>query len=507
MVRYFQRNARFACVAFLVIAAQVHGANWTQFRGSRAHTGAARDASDGILLPIWTVQLPSIATANGLQPPAVNSSPAIVDGVVYVGSRNTHFYALNAQTGAQVWEYAALDAVQSSPLVKDGVVYFEADRGVLTALNAADGSVVWTHASGGMMDRSSPNISGDNVVCAAAYPKMTIYAVPVGSSGTAPEAWSVNTGQFVYSSPAVDPATQNVYCGSNNGAVYALKPDGSALWAAPFDTVDGSIFWASPTVANGKVYISGGSYDFALHALDAGSGLRVWDAPMAPQPTLPLTSYRAIQVSSPAVDGDFVSVVGGYGDARGPSTLYAFRDKGLTPELLWSTAIPNSVNTDYVSSPAITPASVVVGCAAAADPAHPTWPRGRVYVVDRVTGAAQWYAAGSASVSGGPILSSPAISGDLVVVGDNSGLVTAYKTIRAGDVDGDGTVTVLDCVGLLGTSANGGVPSAYQRYVADVYPGNSVSPDAVRSFGDAKITAGDADRILKYAIGLETRLP
>jgi len=33
----------------------------------------------------------------------VNSSPAVANGVVYVGSINDNVYALNAATGAKLW--------------------------------------------------------------------------------------------------------------------------------------------------------------------------------------------------------------------------------------------------------------------------------------------------------------------------------------------------------------------------------------------------------------------
>ncbi len=33
------------------------------------------------------------------------SSPAVANGVVYVGSRNSNVYALNASTGALLWSY------------------------------------------------------------------------------------------------------------------------------------------------------------------------------------------------------------------------------------------------------------------------------------------------------------------------------------------------------------------------------------------------------------------
>ncbi len=54
---------------------------------------------------------------------AVHSSPALADGVVYVGSEGDSLYALNASTGAKLWSYRTGNQVWSSPAVAKGVVY------------------------------------------------------------------------------------------------------------------------------------------------------------------------------------------------------------------------------------------------------------------------------------------------------------------------------------------------------------------------------------------------
>jgi len=53
----------------------------------------------------------------------VDSSPAIANGIVYVGSEDKQVYALNATIGDRLWSYATGDMVVSSPAVVDGVVY------------------------------------------------------------------------------------------------------------------------------------------------------------------------------------------------------------------------------------------------------------------------------------------------------------------------------------------------------------------------------------------------
>jgi glucose dehydrogenase len=53
------------------------------------------------------------------------SSPAVVNGVVYVGSSdNDSVYAVNASTGAKLSSLSTGGAVYSSPAVANGVVYF-----------------------------------------------------------------------------------------------------------------------------------------------------------------------------------------------------------------------------------------------------------------------------------------------------------------------------------------------------------------------------------------------
>jgi hypothetical protein len=57
----------------------------------------------------------------------VVSSPAVANGVVYVGSGDHNLYALDASTGDLLWSYTTGWAVYSSQAVADGVVYVGSD--------------------------------------------------------------------------------------------------------------------------------------------------------------------------------------------------------------------------------------------------------------------------------------------------------------------------------------------------------------------------------------------
>ena len=52
------------------------------------------------------------------------SSPALYEGITYIGSGDSCLYAIDIKTGTQVWKFATGGEVHSSPAVYDGFVYF-----------------------------------------------------------------------------------------------------------------------------------------------------------------------------------------------------------------------------------------------------------------------------------------------------------------------------------------------------------------------------------------------
>ena len=92
----------------------------------------------------------------------VLSSPAVVDGVVYVGSYDDNVYALDAFKGGFIWNYTTGGDVSSSPAVlADGVF------GGSYALDASGGAFVWSYLTGDMVV-SSPAVY-DGTVYVGSY--------------------------------------------------------------------------------------------------------------------------------------------------------------------------------------------------------------------------------------------------------------------------------------------------------------------------------------------------
>ncbi len=64
------------------------------------------------------------------------SSPAVANGVVYVGSDDGKLHAFDT-AGKSLWTASIGNCVRSSPAVANGVVYVGSDDGMLYAFNAA----------------------------------------------------------------------------------------------------------------------------------------------------------------------------------------------------------------------------------------------------------------------------------------------------------------------------------------------------------------------------------
>ena len=75
-------------------------------------------------------------------------SPAVVDGIVYVGSEDGNLYALKADSGAVFWSFKTGGVVMGSPTVVNGIVYFGSADAKVYALNANTGAQEWTFATG-----------------------------------------------------------------------------------------------------------------------------------------------------------------------------------------------------------------------------------------------------------------------------------------------------------------------------------------------------------------------
>jgi len=198
----------------------------------------------------------------------VVSSPAVVNGVVYIGSEDTKIYALNATNGNQLWNYNSGLYGYSSPAVDGGVVCLcgGLGNGYVYAMNSSDGAQLWNYVGGGSF--CSPVLINGIVygVYGCAFEQGTVFARNANNGAV---IWSYSTGTDVENSPAVSDGV--VYLGALNGTVFAFNAsNGSLLWNC---TTSANID-ASPVVSSGAVCVC--REDGYFYALNASIGAQLW---------------------------------------------------------------------------------------------------------------------------------------------------------------------------------------------------------------------------------------
>lgn len=356
------------------------------------------------------------------------ASPAIADGVVYIGSMDAYLYAVDQSTGKEKWKFKSSTPIASSPAVAGNTLYYVSARGALAALDIATGKPKWVLPTEYERKFEAKNLHGLSP-----------------TAQTIPDAYDV-----FLSSPVVD--NGRVFFGSGDGNIYAADAETGILqWK--FATKD--VVHASPAVVNNTVYV--GSWDSYLYAIDATTGQQKWAFKTGEDNTI--HNQVGFQ-SSPAVVNGTVYV--GCRDAH----VYAI--DAATGHKKWD--YPTSKSW-VVGTPAVRDGVVYVG----------TSDSSRFMAIDANTGRLR-----ANFKAGGYIFSSSAIAGDLLYVGDFSGKLYAIdaKTLKLAwefqtDAAKKDPLQLLNPDGSLNPGASTPVFNDFQDMYLDIF--RSISVGAIVS--------------------------
>jgi outer membrane protein assembly factor BamB len=166
--------------------------------------------------PIWSRDLPSPS----------ESSPLVDQGKLFFGSQNGTVYALHANDGTLIWKYHAGGAVKASPTLSNGVLYFGDYSGHVQAVGERAGRRLWISGSEGALLGSGTFYSTAAVFYGRVFLGNTDGRVYAYDQATGKLDWAVQTGAYVYSSPAVTNAPglgATIYVGSYDGTFRALN--------------------------------------------------------------------------------------------------------------------------------------------------------------------------------------------------------------------------------------------------------------------------------------------
>ena len=148
--------------------------DWPQFHYNLQHSGT--NPYENVLGPANVSRLGTdwIARTGSY----IFSSPAVANGVVYVGSEDHNLYAFNAQSGALLWKAPTGNGIPfSSPAVANGVVYVGSGDFNLYAFNAQSGALLWKAFTGDLVF-SSPAVANGVVYAGSLDHNLYAYTLP-----------------------------------------------------------------------------------------------------------------------------------------------------------------------------------------------------------------------------------------------------------------------------------------------------------------------------------------
>ncbi len=347
--------------------------------------GSAEEMYQGLLnLKSARGALPSLFTADFDQAGApttlwkftcedeVRSTPAVANGVLYVGVYDNNLYALEAKSGKFLWKYPTEGGIGSSPCIFQGKVFVGSQDQLLYALNAESGHLLWTCPTGGAV-YSSPRAHLGYIFFGS--DDHNLYAVKISSGRI---AWTFQAEAAIRSSPAI--GKDAIYFGDEGGSVYSVDSGGKMLWR--FRARRGVT--SSPLLAEDTLYV--GSKDGYLYALDIQSGWDIWHhRTSGPIISSPVASESAVFFGSTDEEIYAVSVSSG-------RTIWRYKTNG-----------------QVTSSAVLYRGAVYIGST-----------DGRLYSLDAKTGKLRWR-----FQTKGPIISSPCLAEDIIYIGSSDHYVYA----------------------------------------------------------------------------------
>ena len=274
---------------------------------------------------VWTFQTDS---------PRIIGGPTIGEELIYVGAVNGVLYALDRDSGAEAWQFAAERDIWSSPLLDGDTVYITSLDRHIYALDAESGDLRWQFPNGGDYEATMGAVVGtptlhEGVLYFGSFNNQ-VYALDTATQAI---QWTYETTNWVWGSPLVDGESGLAIGGDLDGHIFALNLDDGALaWEFQADgPVVGTPVLAEDADGMQVIYVTSG--DSNLYKLNVEDGSQA-DTPASLSATFTTRflvvptgeDVRPIPIYAPPVLlGDLILV----GADQGNSPLYALDSETL----------------------------------------------------------------------------------------------------------------------------------------------------------------------------------
>jgi outer membrane protein assembly factor BamB len=118
--------------------------NWAMFGHDLSHTGSSPSTGPNTNNTLWSYPMTY----------TVFSSPAVVDGKIFISLLAGAIYCFDAASGTRIWNYTTGGLIYSTPTVVNGKVYIGLEDGIgsqtgaIYCFDAATGTRLWNYTSG-----------------------------------------------------------------------------------------------------------------------------------------------------------------------------------------------------------------------------------------------------------------------------------------------------------------------------------------------------------------------
>ncbi len=342
--------------------------DWPLFRADRRASGVAEGDLPDKLAVLWTFLLDE---------GWFESTAAIVDGVVYVGSTNGNLYAITLADGKKKWAFSTEPGFTASPAVRDGRVYIGDSYGTFYCVDAQTGKQKWSFETDAETN-SSANFHGEHVLFGSQ--DSFLYCL---EADTGRVVWKYESGDQIRCFPTV--VEDRGFVAGCDGRLHVVDlAEGKLAAEVDLEGPTGS----TPAVLGPRVFV--GTEGCVFFGIDWKKAEVVWTFD-TPERRLPFRSSAAVTEEA---------VLVGSRDKR----LYALDPK--TGRKLWAAATRGQID----SSPVIVGQRVFFGS-----------DDGNLYAVDRKTGKEVWR-----YELGGSIIASPAVAAGRLVIGTDDGELVCF---------------------------------------------------------------------------------
>lgn len=214
---------------------------------------------------------------------SVYAKPLILDSVVYIGSLDSIFYALNVLTGAEIWHYQTDNQIYSSAVVSENTLCFESGNR-LYGLDL-NGGLKWVTplAAGPVVNRhdewddyhSSPKIADGIAYIGSELGQ--VFGVNLANGSVVFQVQSPEPRSTVETTPVI--YNGNVYFGDWTGIFYAYELSTSRMvWK--YDTRNDNTYTWVNNIQNEAVIwknnVLFGGRNCNLYSLNSETGAKNW---------------------------------------------------------------------------------------------------------------------------------------------------------------------------------------------------------------------------------------